>query len=75
MQVPLWESFREGFQMSMGHASLFYYLPFPNFGLCYLNPEEDNLRITLMVRSLNMNEEQAQKCAQKASKILKKASF
>ena len=57
----------DGFKMTQGHANLYYYLPFPQFGLCYLNPEIDNHRITLLIRSLNMNEEQAQECYMKAS--------
>ena len=61
-KILLWEVFTEDFHMTIGHASLYYYLPFPNFALCYRDPIVDNMRMTLLIRSLNMNEEDAQAC-------------
>lgn len=74
-KIQLWEVFNEGFKMTRGHANLYYYIPFPNFGICYRNSSEDNVRITLLVRSLNMNDDEAQDCYMKASTFLLRNLF
>lgn len=67
-KIPLWEFYSEGFKMTLGHANLYYYLPFPDFSLCYRDPQVDNLKMTLLIRSLNMNENEANDCHTYASK-------
>ena len=66
-KIPLWEGFSGGFTMTVGHANLIMYLPFPNFQICYRDPAIDNIKITLLVRLLNMKQDQANDCYIKAS--------
>lgn len=64
--IPLWEVGKEGFNLTEAHARLYFYVPFPNFFICYLN-ENDDHKMKFLIQTLNMNEEEAEECHQHAS--------